>query len=48
LVVRNALIEAFQLYARELIDLLSGKDRRDMSACDFTSLWLAVPGGGSS
>jgi hypothetical protein len=36
LVVRNAMIEAFQLHARQLIDLLTRPDRRDMSASDFT------------
>ena len=40
LVVRNALIEAFQPHARQLIDLLTGKDSRDMPASDFTtSTW---------
>jgi hypothetical protein len=37
LVVRNAMIEAFQLHARQLIDLLTRPDRRDMSASDFTT-----------
>ncbi len=40
LVVRNAMIEAFQLHARQLIDFLTGKDGRDMSASDFiTTTW---------
>jgi hypothetical protein len=37
LVVRNAMIEAFQLHARQLIDLLTRPDQRDMSASDFTT-----------
>ena len=37
LVVRNAMIEAFQLHARQLLDLFTGKDSRDMSAPDFTT-----------
>jgi hypothetical protein len=37
LVVRNAMIEAFQLHARQLIDLFTGRDSRDMSASDFTA-----------
>ena len=37
LVVRNAMIEAFQLHARQLIDLLTRTNCRDMSACDFTT-----------
>jgi hypothetical protein len=36
LVVRNAMVEAFQLHARQLIDFLTGTDSRDMSASDFT------------
>jgi hypothetical protein len=38
IVVRNAVIEAFQLHARQLIDFLTkDSDRRDMAASQFTT-----------